>query len=338
MQLLASGSVFAAEGRRGRDEVLTSEAHGQLAREALPRPLPFIYILGAGHSGSTLLTMLLGAHPDVTSIGELKAPAIGSAERYTCSCGQTLSTCSFWSALATEVSREGHELDMSNGSTDIRRVSSGYVSRLLRPLHRGPLAEALRDAALRLSPVWPVHQQRIQSLTAAIARAACRVSGASVFVDGSKTGIHLKYLLRNPELDVKIIRLVRDGRGVSLSYRKAEGLSIERAAHIWKRSNEEAETVVGELPLSRWLDLRYERLCSDVDRVLGEVFSFVGVDPRGARRHSGVQQHVLGNNNMRLNAREIRLDEKWRHTLTASELSTFHRIAGALNNHLGYTK
>jgi hypothetical protein len=319
--------------------LLTSEARVQVAREALVRPLPFIYILGAGHSGSTLLTMLLASHPEVTSIGELKAPAIGSSEQYPCSCGKTLATCSFWSALASEVSREGHELDMSNGSTDIRRATSGYVSRLLRPLHRGALIEKTRDAALRLSSAWLVHHQRIQSLTTAIARAACRVSGASVFVDGSKTGIHLKYLLRNPELDVKTIRLVRDGRGVSLSYRKAEGLSIERAAHIWKRSNEEAETVVASLPPSRWLDLRYERLCSDADRALGEVFSFIGVDPRSARRHTGgVEQHVLGNNNMRLNAREIRLDEKWRQTLTEAELNTFHRIGGALNHHLGYTR
>ena len=50
-------------------------------------------------------------------------------------------------------------------------------------------------------------------------------TGKSVIVDSSKIGIRLKYLLRNPCLDVKIIRLIRDGRGVALTYMNPAGFA-----------------------------------------------------------------------------------------------------------------
>ena len=43
---------------------------------ALPR---LAYLLAASHSGSTLLAMLLGAHPEACTAGELKATNLGFA-------------------------------------------------------------------------------------------------------------------------------------------------------------------------------------------------------------------------------------------------------------------
>ena len=77
-------------------------------------------------------------------------------------------------------------------------------------------------------------------------------------VDSSKVAVRLKYLLRNPELDVKVIRLIRDGRGVALTYmdpaqfadaenpdrrgggmggnREDERLPMTQAAYQWRRT------------------------------------------------------------------------------------------------------
>ncbi len=44
-----------------------------------------IYILAASHSGSTLLSLLLGSHPEITTIGELKATSLGDPDQYRCS-------------------------------------------------------------------------------------------------------------------------------------------------------------------------------------------------------------------------------------------------------------
>jgi hypothetical protein len=322
-----------------KSQSLTAAFAGRDQSTTLPSVsdrLPVVYILGAGHSGSTLLALLLGAHPEICTVGEVKAPAVADLQRYTCSCGQEVRSCEFWQTLAREVEKRGSTLELSGGASDVRRATSAYVRRLMRPLHRGAAFEALRDLALATSPSWSAHLKRVQTLTASLASSACAVTGKRVFVDSSKTGLQLKYLLRNPSLDVKVIRLVRDGRGVSLSYHRADQLSIADAAYAWRRTNEEAGRIVRALPADRWFDLRYEELCRDVEGTMHALLSFIGVAPVAVGGLATSDQHVLGNNKMRLTASEVRLDEKWRRTLTPDDLETFDRVAGSLNRQLGY--
>ena len=40
-----------------------------------------VYILAASHSGSTLLAMLLSTHPEICTVGELKATNLGDPHR-----------------------------------------------------------------------------------------------------------------------------------------------------------------------------------------------------------------------------------------------------------------
>lgn len=297
--------------------------------------VPYIYVLGAGHSGSTLLTLLLARHPAICSVGEVKAPAIGPPADYPCSCGQRILACDFWRALARDVDARGAHLDITGGATDIRRAPTPYLRALMKPLHRTPGIEALRDAALALSPGWRRHLRRFHAVNTALARAACALTGKAVFLDSSKTGLQLKYLLGNANLDVKVIRLVRDGRGVSLSYRTSEGFTFADGAYAWRRANEESEALVASLPRDRWFDLGYERLCADVRGTLAEVFTFIGVDP-GAPLADGAPHHVLGNNKARMKTDEVRLDERWRRELNADDLAAFERVAGAMNRRFGY--
>jgi hypothetical protein len=301
--------------------------------------VPFVYILGAGHSGSTLLAMLMGRHPRICTIGEAKAPAIGASNEYLCSCGERMSACGFWRALTGAVEARGAHLDMSNGAADFRRAPTPYLRWLLKPLHRSRPLEWLRGAALAISPSWRRHVVRVQALNAAIAEAVCAITGKDVFVDSSKTGLQLKYLLENPALDVKVLRLVRDGRGVALSYRTADGLSMPAAAYAWRRSNEEAETIVSTLATDRWLDLRYEELCRQPERTMQSVFHFVGAEPFAlSHGMSEDAPHVLGNDRARSTVAAVRLDERWRRVLTPSDLQAFDRVAGSLNRRFGYVQ
>lgn len=56
--------------------------------------IPLIYIVGNSHSGSTLLSFLLSAHPDIINLGEIKAPT-WLHERQ-CSCGLPAKNCGFY--------------------------------------------------------------------------------------------------------------------------------------------------------------------------------------------------------------------------------------------------
>jgi len=296
-----------------------------------------VYILAASHSGSTLLAMLLGAHPETCTVGELKATSLGDVERYLCSCGERIKQCPFWKKVSGAMARRGVPFDVTEAGTDFQANGTAYTRALLRPLHRGPLAEKIRDAALWLSPGWRTRLAEIQRRNAALVDALCEVSGARVIIDSSKVALRLKYLLRNPALSVRVIRLIRDGRGVALTYIEERGLKMAEAAHEWRRSNEEAEHLLAGMDPSRWVEVRYERLCAEPERTLRRLFAFLGVDPsKGTLDFRSVEHHVIGNS-MRLDrCSEIRLDERWRSVLTAEDLRAFDAVAGKMNKRYGY--
>ncbi len=321
--------------------------------------VPLVYILAASHSGSTLLGMLLGSHPNLCTVGELKASSLTNPDQYRCSCRQRLGECQFWRAVAERMAASGHEFDIRHAGTDLSAIGSDYVARILRPLHRGRLLELIRDAALNCSPMWRAAVPRLQARNAALARAICDVSAARMIVDSSKTGVRLKYLLRNPGLDIRVVRLVRDGRAVALTYTDPstfadatdpamrgdgtgcdnlhERLQLEEAAREWRRSNEEAMHIVAGLPADRWIQIRYEDLCADPGSELGRVFEFLGVEPVDTRIVFRTRdQHVIGNG-MRMDVTaEVRLDDRWRSVLGPKALAVFDSVAGDLNARLGY--
>lgn len=319
------------------------------------------YILAASHSGSTLLSMLLGSHPQVATIGEmtLSLKAMGDLDRYRCSCGEFIRKCTFWTKVRDGMAKRGCAFDLADAGTDYRSIDSRYVQRLLGPLHRGRLLEGCRDAGLACSPEWRKRLPEIHGRNVALVSTVSELAGAHAVVDSSKIGVRLKYLLRNPELDVKVIRLIRDGRAVALTYmdpagfadskdpnkraggmggdREKERLTMAQAAHEWRRCMEEAEHVLRTLDPSQWIEVRYEDYCRDPDATLNRLHQFLGVDPgRQPCRFRDVEQHVVGNG-MRLDTTsEIRLDERWKEHLTKADLQVFDQIAGQINRRYGY--
>jgi hypothetical protein len=226
-------------------------------------------------------------------------------------------------------------------------------------MHRGKALECIRDVSLSLSPAWRAALSEVHRRNAALASTVAELAGAQVVVDSSKVGLRLKYLLRDPELDVKVIRLVRDGRAVALTYmdpagfadasdpskraggmggdRAKERLSMSQAAYEWRRCMEEAEHVLQGLDRSRWMEVHYEDYCREPDITLERLHRFLGVEPgRQPKDFRSVEQHVVGNG-MRLDtSSEIRLDERWRTVLSNEQMQIFDSVAGKMNRRYGY--
>jgi hypothetical protein len=317
------------------------------------------YLLAASHSGSTLLALLLASHPDVCTTGELKATSLGDPDRYRCSCGAPIRQCPFWTEVAARMAARGHVFDITSAGTHISAGATPYVQKLLQPLVRGAALETVREVGLGLAPSWHRRLSDFHALNASLVGSVCDITGARVVVDSSKAGIRLKYLLRNPDLDVRVIRVVRDGRAVALTYtdpenfadskaphlrgggngqsREFERLSPRDAAHEWRRSNEEAAALLAGLDPSRYITVAYEDVCSDTAAVLSRVWNFLGVAPfrfgDGWRTRG---HHVIGNGMRFDTTEEVRLDERWKTALPPAALDMFEAEAGALNRQLGY--
>ena len=295
------------------------------------------FIMSASHSGSTLLAMLLGAHPEATTIGDTAGTPCRKDPQYRCSCGRLARECPFWARVVREMSNRGFDCGVGDFGTRFEYPEGRFLDRVLGAEHRGPVFEAVRDAFLAISPRWRRRSLEIARRNVALAEAVTETAGADVLVDSSKQPHRLKLLLRIPELRVKVIHLVRDGRGVAHTYIRDNGWTVGKAAVEWRRSILAAQKLLARLHRSDWTQVLYEDLCAGPRGVLEDLCGFLGLDPARAVldfRSAGL--HVFGNRMRLSEERGVRLDDAWKWELTAASLARFEAIAGRLNRRYGY--
>lgn len=298
--------------------------------------IPLAYIASPSYSGSTLLTMLLNAHPELATIGELKWGEI-DLDTYRCSCGDLLCECRLWDAVEADLHAAGLPFNRARPMTDFRCRQHHWTDRVVRSRVRGPLFEMARDAIVASLPApqrsWP----RVREVNRAIIESVMRHQGGSMFVDASKDPVRLSYLTQTGDYSVFVLQLVRDGRGVLNSSLKHATDSVEFATREWRNTHEQIDRTAERLGESRRLVVRYEDLCADPPAVLHRIYRFLGVQPLGyLPDFRAVEHHVLGNRMRMRTTTEIRLDEAWRESLPPEALELFLRIAGLRNRMYGY--
>ena len=237
---------------------------------------------------------------------------------FACSCGKLMTTCDFWRQVGEAYrSPDRRGLELADFRTGFDVGSNGLSKRLRSGSLRWSWLERSRDRVLAVA--WPGHRQEmveVGSRTQALAEAVMQVTGSHIFVDASKERLRGRYLMRHVEMDVRIIHLVRDPRGVAdstLRHREGAGGSAEAAARSWVALQRRSQGVLDELPSDRWTRVFYEDLCANVEATMERLYAFCGADP-GRRLAADYRsdQHLLGNV-MRLDAvGEIKADERWR--------------------------
>jgi hypothetical protein len=172
-----------------------------------PRPT-VLYLGGLGRSGTTVLERVLGELPGVCSVGELvHLWRRGVLDDETCGCGCAFSACPFWSEVGL-VAFGGWSRELAERMEELRPLvdRTRFVPRLLAPRLMRP---ALRAALQEYADIWlQLH------------RALHEVSGGAVVVDSSKHS-SLAFVLRTePGIDLRVVHVVRDSRGVAYSWTK----------------------------------------------------------------------------------------------------------------------
>ena len=163
-----------------------------------------LYLGGLGRSGTTLVERLLGELPSVCAIGELVhlwQRDILDDER--CGCGVRFSACPFWTQVGARAFGGWHNVDVS-------RVHALRDS-VERTRHIPRLASGqMPDPEVR----------EYANYYARVYAAAAAVSGAEVVVDSSKHSALAHVLRWADDLDLKVVHVVRDARGVAYSWTK----------------------------------------------------------------------------------------------------------------------
>ncbi|MDQ3973516.1 MAG: sulfotransferase [Actinomycetota bacterium] len=264
------------------------------------RPIPVVLIVGVGYSGSTLLDLMLGSHSEVVGVGELVGFDAFSQRNSLCTCWRPRHDCAFWN--------------------EVVRCLVGdepTASFAVHPPHATPT--------------------EVVANTVALFAAISRTTSARYVIDSSKRWRRARILSQVEALDVRVIHLLRDGRGVGYSHAR-RGESFGDAVEYWATAN---------LAIRRWLDesdrlpfvtVHYEDLCADPEGSLTGVCEFMNLawEPSMLTFFS-VEHHNIAGNPMRLLGQEaIRVDEAWIRALTTEQQADFRRLAGAAATQLGY--
>jgi hypothetical protein len=112
-------------------------------------PATIVAIASAGHSGSTLLDLLIGNHSRITSAGEMNRVSLYAADR-ACACGEPVASCPYWERVRRTLSAalgRGGGLRWDEIHTDVPpQMPVAEVPGGEGLLAEGPASPALRAA------------------------------------------------------------------------------------------------------------------------------------------------------------------------------------------------
>jgi hypothetical protein len=282
------------------------------------QPIRVVYIAGAGRSGSTLLSMLLGTLPGCVSIGELRHIWTRGVELdQLCGCGEPFRACPFWRDVG----------DRAFGGWD--RSPHERMVVLQRRVDRFRRLPAL--AALRLAPQ---RRRLVDEYTATVSQvyaAIAESSGAGTIIDSSKSASFAMLLGRVPQVEPHLLHLVRDSRAVAHSWTRLRAMpevgageefmatfSPLKSAAIWLGNNAALDMIdrFTDVPGTR---LRYESLVSGSQAELRKLASGLGLAYEDVQAIGGptvpiATQHSVAGNPARFARGSVvlRPDEEWR--------------------------
>ncbi len=231
-----------------------------------------VFLGGLGRSGTTLLERMLGEVPGVCTLGEVvHLWQRDVRDNESCACGETFADCLFWREIGERAFGGWHNVDVDTVLRLRDRVErTRYIPALAVPRLARPRVAEIRSYADYYARVY---------------KAAAEATGASVIVDSSKHSA-LAYCLRWSGMDLRVVHMVRDSRGVAYSWTKhvdrpeagdeMTRYSPARAAMLWNAHN----AAFGLLdfcgvPVRR---LRYESLISSPRETIASIAAFAGID------------------------------------------------------------
>ena len=328
-------------------------------------PVKVLKITGLGRSGSTILDVVLGNHPDIESVGEasnlirngwisresLRGIPKDRLRRPICTCGKRLDVlyvdtpdeaCPFWAS----VRREWLERADGESIESYPRLQNDFELKRRWP----------RLLYERRRPSAPLRSYA--RLTRTFFESIRAVSGKPVIVDSTMVPIRTLALGMVPGIDLYVVHLVRDGRGVVTSLRKTfkkdvqagimwdhEGRPMRKTAVRWIVLNLASEWICTQLGPKRTMRLRYEDFVADPKGALERIGSLIELDLRdvadaassGKPMQAG--HNIGGNRTKKSGTITLRPDaQEWRTALSPTEQLLSWMSMGWLLRRYGYRR
>jgi hypothetical protein len=312
-----------------------------------------IYLGGLGRSGTTLLERLLGELPGVCATGEIvHLWERGVAENERCGCGLEFAACDFWKQVGKE----------AFGGWD--KIDTGRIGHLKDSVDRTRMIPRLSGRAL-LPARYRAELAEYSEYYLRAYRAIAGVSGCDALVDSSKHASLAFCLSSRPEIDLRVIHVVRDSRAVAYSWTttvarpEASGsgqpspgsymttYSPAKAAANWNAQNAALQWLARRgTPVLR---VRYEDLVAATEQTLRRAATFAGLpageltlpflNSDGDEPYAELTTaHTASGNPMRFTTGRlpIRGDERWRSSMPDEQRRLVTALTFPLLRRYGY--
>ncbi len=313
-------------------------------------PQKLLFIGGLGRSGSTLIEKLINEFNDAFSIGEsVHLWERGLRDNELCGCGEAFDACPFWHQVGAEAFGRWSEIDLPSAISLRWKIDrSRQLPEMVKAHRRGFPSDAQQE-----------YLDLIGNVLLAAGRVARLRTGATVLIDSSKHLSAAALYSLDPRLDVRVLHLLRDPRGVAYSWTKAvsrpeatdAGAMADmptynpvRTACRWVTDNLGfARLTKLGIPVFR---LRYEDFLGEPLETLTAVKEFAGIDGSalpsdvfdGQTAHLTSPMHSAAGNPIRFGANEVtlKLDDAWRQKLPARQRLLVSAITAPARGRFGY--
>jgi hypothetical protein len=272
----------------------------------------FPFIVARGRSGTTLLRAMLDTHPDMAIPNE--------------------------SHFVVQLARRRSRYETASGF-QVRRFTSDLLDHWAFKRWGLPADDVI--AAYEVAPPTDC-ASAIRTLYAAYANH----HGKSRYGDKTPSYVMNIDLLAAMFAEARFVHLIRDGRNVAMSYLDADfgSKTLGQAALYWGRFVRAGRAAGARLGSTRYLEVRYEDLVEQPERVLGEVCAFVGLtyDPSMLRYYERAgsldSQTALTSHHPNLFKPPTAGMRDWRRDLPPHKVAVFEALAGDLLDELGYER
>lgn len=303
-----------------------------------------LYIAGNGRSGSTLLARALGQAEGFVSVGELKHVWNRSfGENQLCGCGRPFRACDFWQEVMQQAYGGLEQVDVARMralAAAVDRVR--HIPRLYLSGAGSDFQASLREYGAQLVRLY---------------RAIQEVSGQEVVIDSSKEVSAAYVLDQLDEVELYILHLIRDSRGVANSWQRRklrtevvgeeEYMSIYspyKSASRWMSWNALISARFARRPAPHYMRLRYEDFVRAPVQTLQGLVTAVGqksavtdfMDDNYISFQT-VTHTVAGNpNRFEQVGAHIRFDDAWKSELNSRDRALTNMLTFPLLWNYGY--
>ena len=249
-----------------------------------------IYLMGAGRSGTTALSVFLGNNENILSVGEINQFFEHLLGEKQCSCGKNLEKCDFWSNVLSRLPRSFF-LEASKYQNVVKKLEAH--SNIPKFFFIKSLQKDLKTYLYIVESVFYAIQQECPT---------------KYILDSSKYIGRALGLLYSQKYNIKIIYVVRDIRGVIHSFSKNVQTPKKPINTIiyYLAVNTVAQLVFMVLPSTKILKIKYENF---IDNPIGEIerlesfldVNLADVKDKIRKNKPFTVMHLIGGNRLREN-------------------------------------